>query len=144
MRRMWWKVLLAASLCLNVGFLAAYGSHYLPHGHRKGMSDLNLSPEVQAKMEANFKSFRERLGKLDDQLRAERAAMLDLLASDGPSSEAVKAQQGKILALTDQILQTTDDHLLDQKRILTPAQQKLFFDHIRRRVQDPDRKPPFP
>lgn len=144
MRRIWWKALLATSLCLNVGFLAAFGFHLVQHRRPKGMSDLHLSPEVRARMESNFKSFKTRLGELNGELRTQRVAMLDLLASDQASPEAVQAQQARIMDVSARILETTDTHLLAQKALLTPAQQKLFFDHIRHRVQDPDRRSPFP
>ncbi len=144
MRHLWLKILLAVSLCLNLGFLGASGFKALQHRRVHGMSELKLTPEVDAKMDANFKAFRERLGSLNKDLRTERLAMLDLLASENPSPQAISAQQAKVMAATERMLQLTDDHLLDQKKLLSPEQQRLFFDHIRRRVQDSDRRSPFP
>ena len=144
MRRLWWKALLVASLCLNVGFLAHVGMRMAQHHERHGMSELKLNPEAQAQMEARFKSFRDRLGPLQDELRTERLAMLALLASDNPSPEAVRAQEGRMMAVVERILQTTDTHFLDQKRNLSPEQRRLFFEHLGRRLQEPDRRSPFP
>ena len=144
MRRLWVKILLAASLCLNAGFLGALGVHVLQHRRSHDMSELKLSPQAKADMDANFKAFRERLSPLSSDLRAERLRMLDVLASESPSPDAVAAQQAKILAATERMLQATDDHLLVQKKLLTPEQQRLFFDHIRSRIQDGDRRSPFP
>lgn len=144
MRRLWLKILLAVSLCLNLGFLGAFGVKFVQHRRVHGMSELKLSPSTEAQMEANFRAFRERLGTLSRDLKTERLAMLDLLASDSPSPQAISAQQGKVLAATERMLQLTDDHLLVQKNILSPQQQRLFFDHIRRRIQDSDRRSPFP
>ena len=62
---------------------------------------------------------------------------------DGPTIQAA-AQQARVIAATERMLQVTDDHLLVQKKILTPEQQRLFFDHIRRRIQDTDKRSPFP
>ena len=144
MRSLWLKILLAVSLCMNVGFLVPFGMKAIQHRHSHGMSELKLSTEAQAKLDANFKAFRERLGSMNTDLQLERLKMLDLLASDNPSPEAISAQQARVMAATERMLQVTDDHLLVQKKILTPEQQRLFFDHIRRRIQDPGKRSPFP
>jgi len=144
MRQRWWKALLVASLCLNVGFLAHVGMSMAQHHDRHGMSELKLNSEAQAQMEARFKSFRERLGPLQDELRTERLAMLGLLASDDPSAEAIRTQESRMMSVVERIMKTTDSHFLDQKRNLSPEQQRLFFEHLRHRIQEPDRRSPFP
>jgi uncharacterized membrane protein len=144
MRRLWVKVLFVVSLCLNAGFLAAVGVHVVQHRRSHGMSDLQLSPAEKAQMESNFKAWRQRVASMETDLRAERLKMLDLLASDQPAPEAIAAQQAKIVTATERMLQVTDEHLLDQKKLLNAQQQRLFFDHIRRRIQDPDKRSPFP
>jgi len=144
MRRLWLRIVLAASLCLNAGFLAALVVHAVQHRRSHDMSELRLTPEIKAEMDANFKAFRERVRGLNTDLRAERLRMLDLLASEDPSAEAIDGQQARVMAATERMLQMTDDHLLVQKKLLTPEQQRLFFDHLRRRIQDTDRRSPFP
>jgi Spy/CpxP family protein refolding chaperone len=144
MRRLWVKVLFVVSLCLNAGFLAAMGVHAVQHRRGHGMQDLQLTAQAKAQMETNFKAFRERAGAMDADLRAERLKMLDLLASDNPAPEAITAQEGRVAAATERMLKLTDEHLLDQKKLLNAQQQRLFFDHIRRRIQDPDKRSPFP
>jgi Spy/CpxP family protein refolding chaperone len=144
MRHLWVKILIVVSLCLNAGFLSAMGVHWFQHRRGHGMQDLQLTAQAKSQMEANFKAFRERVGAMDTDLRAERLKMLDLLASDNPTPEAIAAQQAKVIAATERMLQVTDEHLLDQKKLLNAQQQRLFFDHIRRRIQDPDKRSPFP
>ena len=144
MRRLGWRILFAASLCLNAGFLAALGVQVVQHRRGHDMSELHLTPQAKAQVDANFKTFREQLGSLNTNLRAERLKMLDVLASENPSPETVAAQQAKVLAATERMLQVTDDHLMVQKKLLNAQQQRLFFDHLRRRIQDPDRRSPFP
>ncbi len=144
MRHLWLKILLVVSLCLNAGVLANMGVHWFQHRKGHGMQDLQLSDQVRAQMDANFKAFRDRVGAMNKDLRDERVKMLDLLASDHPSPEAVAAQEAKVVAATQAMLKVTDEHLLDQKKILNPEQQRLFFDHIRRRIQDSDKRSPFP
>jgi len=144
MSKIWRNGLLAASLCLNVGFLSALGVHVFQHRRPSGMPDLNLSPEAKDKLDSNFRAFKDRLGGLNAQVLTERVRMLDLLASQDPSPEAIRAQQERITGLTGQILQATSEHLLVQKSLLSPEQQRIFFDHIRHRIQDADRRSPFP
>ena len=144
MKRLWLRILLAVSLCLNVGFLVPFGMKAIQPRHSHGMSELKLSPDAQAELDANFKAFRERLGSMNTDLQLERLKMLDLLASDNPSPETIAAQQAKVMAATERMLRVTDDHLLVQKKILTPEQRRLFFDHLRRRIQNPDKRSPFP
>lgn len=145
MRRTWWNALLVVSLCLNAGFLVHVGLRVAQNRPQHGMAaDLRLSPEAGAQMEARFKSFKDRLGPLETELRAERLTMLTLLASDNPSPEAILAQQKRMMSLIERIVLTTDNHFLDQKRNLTPEQQRIFFDHLGRRLQESDRRSPFP
>jgi hypothetical protein len=108
------------------------------------MSELRLAPQVKAQVDANFRAFRDRLETLNADLRAERLKMLDLLASESPSPEALAAQQARVLGATERMLEVMHDHLLVQKKLLSAEQQSLFFDHIRKRIQDPGKRSPFP
>lgn len=144
MRHLWLRILLVVSLCLNAGVLVNMGVHWVQHRKGHGMQDLQLSEAARAQVEANFKAFRNRVATMNKDLRDERVKMLDLLASDSTSPDAVAAQEAKVLAATQAMLKVTDEHLLDQKKILTSQQQRLFFDHIRRRIQDSDKRSPFP
>jgi len=144
MRRMWWSALLVVSLCLNAGFLVHVGLRMAQHRHPHGMAGLHLNPEAEAQMEARFKSFRDHLGPIQTELRTERLAMLALLASGNPSPEVIRSQERRILSVIERMVVTTDSHFLDQKRGLTPEQQRIFFDHLTRRLQESDRRSPFP
>ena len=141
--RSWKGILLAVSLCLNAGFLTAYGVHWYGHSHRPQPGrDMALPADVRARVEANYKAFRRELLPMESQLAAQRTKLLDLLASDQPSPQAIADQQARIVAVQGQIVQMLTRHLLEQKRLLTPEQQRQFFDHIRRRVQEHDHRPP--
>ena len=133
MRRLGWKTLLVISLCLNAGFFSAFVMHTI-HRHRdRGVPDLKLSPPVQAQIDANYAAFRARLATLNGELHAERAKLVALLAAQNPAPEAIKAQQERILAANDRIVQAFTEHMLNQKRLLSPGEQRLFFDHIQNR-----------
>jgi Spy/CpxP family protein refolding chaperone len=144
MRRLAWRILLVASLCLNAGFFSAFVVHKI-HRHRDhGMPDMKLSPPVQAQMDANFAAFRARLAVLHGELHAERAKLVALLAAQDPPPEAIEAQQEKVLAANDRIVRTFTQHMLNQKRLLSPAEQRIFFDHIQHRNPESDRRAPSP
>ncbi len=144
-RRSWMGFLLAGSLCLNVGFLAAYGVQWYRHGHRSRSDwEASFPPEVRTRLDANYEHFRERLAPMQAQVAAERARLLDLLASENPSPAAIADQQARIVTMVDRVVRLVTQHLMDQKRLLTPDQQRLFFDHIRRRVRQHNRRLPEP
>lgn len=132
-RRHGWKLLLALSLCLNVGFVTAMLLPSIRHELHKPLPDqLGLKGEVKTRFEANFAAFRQEVGPLFDQLRAERLNMLDLLASTNPTPQAIQAQEAVIQSVNAKIQEATVRHFLNQKKLLTPAQQKQFFDHLSR------------
>ena len=130
MRRTGWKVLLVASLCLNVGFVSSLVIHKVHHRRDRGPAALKLPPQVQAQVDANDASFRERLAALHAELHDERAKLVALVAAGDPSPEAIRAQQERVLAANDRIVTAFTEHLLNQKRLLTPQEQRLFFEHI--------------
>ncbi len=144
MRRIWWYALLAASLCLNAGFLSAVLVHAVRHGHTRSMPDLNLSPMVKTEFDANYAAFQKKMAPLRAELREDRAQMFALLASDHPTPEAIRSQEDKILAVTARLLQTASAHMLDQKRLLSAEQQRRFFDFIQHHNPDENRRPPSP
>jgi Spy/CpxP family protein refolding chaperone len=133
MKRNWWKVLLVLSLCLNMGFVLAMFLPSIRHELHKPLPEqLGLKEPVRSQFENNFSTFRQEVAPLFKQLRAERLKMLHLLASPDPSPEAVQAQERTIQTVSARIQDATVRHFLNQKRLLTPEQQKQFFDHLGR------------
>ncbi len=130
MRRIWRNALLLASLGLNIGFVSTFVFHKFRYGQQRSFPDLQMSPQAKAQFDANFSAFRGRMDALDQELHAERARLMDLLATESPSPEAIHTQQEKISAVNDRILQTFTDHLLNQKRLLQPQEQRHFFDFV--------------
>ncbi len=132
-RRHVWKLLLALSLCLNVGFVTAMLLPSIRHELHKPLPDqLGLKGAVKSRFEANFAAFKKEVGPLFEQLRTERLNMLDLLASPNPTPEAIRAQEAVIQSVNAKIQEATVRHFLNQKKLLTPAQQQQFFDHLSR------------
>ncbi len=134
MRRIWRNALLLASLCLNLGFLSMFAIHFVRHHHQqRGLPDLQMSSQAKSQFDANFAVFRGRMDGLDKELHAERAKLMELLASENPAPEAIHAQQEKITAVNNRILLTLTEHLLNQKRLLQPSQQRKFFEFVQHR-----------
>jgi Spy/CpxP family protein refolding chaperone len=62
-----------------------------------------------------------------------RGEMIDLLASPQPDREDIAAKQEEILAGQRKMQQLVIEHLLAEKEVLTPEQQRELFDLLRRR-----------
>jgi len=144
MRRTWLRILLAASLCLNGGFIAAVVVHRTWHASGRSQPDLKLAPATKAKLDQSEAAFWGKMGSLHDELFKERSEMLDVLASPAPTPEAVTAQQAKVLDVNARILQTVTEHVLSVKSILTPEEQGRFFEFIRRRNTEATHRPRHP
>ena len=134
MRRRWLTLALLLSLAVNAGLVTALVTRHRGGHDRKRIQDLGLPAATEAKLESNFKEFHGRMEDLKSQMRAEREKLLDLIASSAPTPEEIQAQQEKILAISAKMTQTTTEHFLKQKSLLTPQQQKQFFDALRRTV----------
>jgi DNA-directed RNA polymerase sigma subunit (sigma70/sigma32) len=144
MRRRWWNVLLAASLCLNAGFVAAIVAHsFWPKHNEARPEEAAADPAVRAKLSANFAAFKERMAPLHKELAAERGKLMDLVESDNATPEEIKAQEERVVAVMARILDTATNHLLGQKRLLTPQESKVFFSRIRQHFQPGGADPPF-
>jgi Spy/CpxP family protein refolding chaperone len=134
MRRRWLVLALLLSLALNAGLVTAILMRHRGHREPMRVPDTGLPKETQAKLEENFKRFHGRMEQLKSQMRTEREKLLDLLASPAPSQEEIQAQQQTIQAISAAMTQTITEHFLEQKKLLTPEQQKKFFDALRRAV----------
>ncbi len=136
MRKRWWNLLLAASLCLNLGFISAMAAHGFRSRHHEPRPDeAAADPAVRAKLEANFAAFKARMTPLHQELAAQRGKLMDLVESDGATPEQIKSQEERVVAVMAKALDAATEHLLGQKNLLTPEEAKVFFSRIRRHVQ---------
>lgn len=126
-------VLLAASIALNAGFIAAGAVQYVSRHHARH-PDLGLAPQVRREFEANFREFRRELKPLRARLADDRESMLDLVESSDPSADALQRQEKAILQDQQALIRLFASHLIRQKKLLTPEQQKAFFDHLKTHV----------
>lgn len=145
---MWKKIaplLIALSVTLNLAFVGfwavhAVGSHWrVGHaGDRSGVwcplhRRLNLTDEQWQRIEPRMTEFRRASQALCQEISRMRGEMIDLIAADEPDRAAIAAKQEEILAGQKRMQDLVLDHLLAEKDVMTPEQQRELFDLLRRR-----------
>ena len=148
---MWKKaliVLVVLSAALNIAFIAAWAVHAFagrsvdiqctPDGeeiwcplHRK----LGVTNEQWRQIEPKLRAFRDASLQQSRRVETLRDEMIALLAAPDASRPAIKAKQDEILAAQREMQDMMLDHLLAEKHVLTPEQQKLMFKLIRESAQ---------
>ncbi len=144
---MWKKVaplLIVLSIALNIAFVGIWAvhavrAHYadsrLRHGkiwsplHRR----LNVTDEQWREIEPRLADFQKAARDVREDVNRLRLEFLDLIAVAEPDREALRAKQEEILAGQRRMQELVIEHLLSQKNVLTPVQQKYLFDMMRRR-----------
>ena len=145
------KLLLGTLLLLtvvNVAGLLTMGYGRLRHSHAMpgpsvadivGQPDfmrreLGLSEEQAAQLAVLRGRFQTILVRLRPALQAKRVELLQLVAEAQPERPRIDALTAEIRALQAQVQNACVQQLLDEKSILTPAQQRKFLDAIRTRL----------
>ncbi|MFO7897568.1 MAG: periplasmic heavy metal sensor, partial [Planctomycetota bacterium] len=105
-----------------------HGSVWCPL-HRR----LNVTDEQWRRIEPRLEAFRDRTRAICTRMNRLRGEMIDLIASDDPDRDAIAARQEEIRAGQRQMQQLVIEHLLAEKEVLTPEQQRELFHLIRRR-----------
>ncbi len=144
---MWKKVvplLIVLSVALNMAFVgiwavhavrAHYADNSLCHGnvwsplHRR----LNVTDEQWREIEPHLADFQKAARDVREDVNRCRTEFLDLIAADEPDREALRAKQEEILAGQRRMQELVIEHLISQKDVLTPTQQRELFDMMRRR-----------
>jgi len=141
-----WPLLILLSVTLNVAFVVSWAIHALPgrlgclRGPRQGQGvwcplhrQLGTSEAQWREIEPRLAEFRKSAGAVCEEVNRARGEMIDLIAAPEPSPEAIRAKQEEILAGQRRMQELVIDHLLSQKKALTPDQQRQLFDMLRRR-----------
>ncbi len=144
---MWKKVvplLIMLSVAFNIAFVGIWAVHAvrahdadsrLRHGkvwsplHRQ----LNVTDDQWLAIEPRLTDFQKAAGDVREDVNRLRLEFLDLIAATEPDREALRAKQDEILAVQRRMQELVIDHLLSQKDVLTPVQQREMFDMMRRR-----------
>jgi len=141
--------LIVASAALNMAFVAMWIAHAAPLERASGESHtpaaqeaiwcplhraLKVTEAQWKEIEPRLRDFQAAVGELCRQTDAIRSEVIDLIAADETDLNAILARQGEILATKERIQRLVVDHLLAEKRVLTPEQQRQLFSMLRERT----------
>lgn len=135
--------LLTLSLALNVGVLGTLAYRYFTApplaprtcpfaSDQQHMYDvLGLSSEQRAALDPMAMEFHVSLRELQASAGEQRDALLTLMEQDKLDIQGIREAHNELNARQTTVQNAVMGHLLDVKRILTPAQQKMFFKLVR-------------
>jgi len=138
---------LTLSVAINVGVLGSAGYRWLkisceerPHqeGEHSPMSflgkELSLSQSQAREMESLRKALEPKMEEIREELRDKRVQLVNLLMEAEADLEKINIQLKEIESLQTELQKLVIDHLLQEKKILSPEQQKKFFSIISKRL----------
>lgn len=145
---MWKKIaplLIVLSVALNVAFVGVWvvhaaRAHWLAEGFRNGEvwcplhRRLNVTDEQWQQIEPRLTEFRHQSQAICADMNRLRTELIDLIAGDEPDPGAIAAKQEQIRAGQQRMQELVVEHLLAEKAVLTPEQQKELFDLVRKRT----------
>jgi Spy/CpxP family protein refolding chaperone len=97
--------------------------HYRPSHHN--WKD-TLSKAQNEKMEAMHLSIKRDLAPLRAELEFKKAQLKNLVTTKAPAMSAIKAKINEISAVTEKILTKRYSHIVEMRKVLTPAQRQSF------------------
>jgi Spy/CpxP family protein refolding chaperone len=134
------KVLaLLGSLSLNAAFIVAWAAPALhakrpeePCGKGDGVGcplyrQLEVSADQWKEIEPRLKAYQERTRGHCLCIHRAKNDLIDLVAADGTERAALEAKQKEILASHQKMQAELVDHLVAEKKVLSPAQQARLF-----------------
>lgn len=148
MKSLAWKLLLAASLLVNAGVLAAV---WLPGSfaggavegalfgmrHEQVPEHLGLDAAQRERWHALEASFLEQLRDSGARIQAHRERMVREILSAAPDAAAIERERAAIFALQQAQQQAVIAQLLKEREMLRPEQRKSLADLLV--AQDPGR-----
>jgi Spy/CpxP family protein refolding chaperone len=98
----------------------------------KGYLDLisDLTAEQEEAVQEIRRTFLPQVGRIRENLRRERAELAKLLFADPPDRNRIHAIARQILLHQADLENEVIEHILEEKEILTPSQQRKFYEII--------------
>lgn len=137
------KFILLVSLALNFSIMATAGYLYhrqtgywiSPFGVKMAKNhflfeELSLSPEQMAAMKARALLFRAEIDRGRLAVTQKRHEIVALMRSESPDVDVINAKIGEINFLQGEMQKKIAAHMLEEKALLGPEQQKKFLDLI--------------
>lgn len=137
--------LILASLGLNLAFVGVWAAHaWAARAANQPQPEpavwcplhraLEVTPQQWTEIEPRLRRFQATVGELCSRTDAIRSEVIDAIAADEPDLDAIRAKQEEVLATKRQIQQLVVEHLLAEKELLTPQQQRQLFTMLRERT----------
>jgi Spy/CpxP family protein refolding chaperone len=145
-RKMLFGFIMACSLVLNIAFVAMWLAHAVPRHFMKpcqyGCAEsrhqkcpmqkaLSLNDSQWTKLHPAIESIRETSSGLYRELAKDRMTLVNELEKNPTDSAALSACKERIIACQKNIQGLVINHILEEKKMLTPEQQRRFFSAIR-------------
>ena len=98
----------------------------------KGYLDLipDLTTEQKEAVREIRRTFLPKVGQIRENLRRERAELAKLLFADSPDRHKIHTVAGQILLHQSELENEVIEHILEEKEILSPTQQRKFYEII--------------
>jgi hypothetical protein len=146
------KLVLTASLILNISILATAGYMYYkqsdywvsPFGvkikkDRFLFEELSLRPEQLKTMKERAMDFRAEIDRRRKEIAGKRVTMLNLMRVDIPDKKAIDTVISDISGKQEEMQRVVAMHILEEKATLDKDQQKKFLDLIENAMTREDR-----
>jgi Spy/CpxP family protein refolding chaperone len=151
MKKNWLVYLVIFSLALNLGTLGAFIYFRLqpppeplleregrpPGGFMEFLRSLNLDPEQQKLLKANFPAHRQQIKELRQQLNQQRQKLYEYINQPQPNESEIAAQITHINNIQNALEQEMARFLLQVKQNLRPEQQELLLQRVGQRLCGP-------
>ena len=135
-------LLVLLSVALNIAFATGWGWRALrpapetPAGSSNAHAlllhqQLEMTPEQRRELEPRLEQFRTETADTFARIDRNREEMLALLAAQQPDPERIRAKQQEIQADQRQCQERLIAHILAEKQVLSPDQQRKYFDLLR-------------
>ena len=98
----------------------------------KGYLDLipDLTEEQRGLVQEIRRTFLPKVAKIRENLRRERTELARLLFADPPETERIHAVARQILLHQSELENEVIEHILEEREILSPSQQRKFYEII--------------
>ena len=133
------------SLTANIAFISGYWYNSLSFQGKTPswlagkelshlMQELQLSPSQEEKVKSSTRTLFANISDVRQQIRERRVELLDLLVLPNPDREAIETKQKEIASLQQKIQQIALNHILENKTVLSDAQQEKLFSSLKARL----------
>lgn len=130
MKRHWLSALLAFSLLLNVGVLAAFGYQAWQdgksdpgHKHDQLVKHLGLTDEQQRQWREKEEKFLREMGGSWEEVRVHRERMIREIFSEKPDLAVIESDRAAISRLQEKQQREVIKQLMEEQHILNPRQR---------------------